>query len=67
VTCDGYQALVWDTVTGRLIGTGITAIPSKAEALKAFDPKSVIKLPPGRIKRQQLIFRSYDSMNVNRG
>jgi hypothetical protein len=62
---DGQDALIWDTVTGRLIGKGLAALPSRARALKDFDPNALTALAPDRIRRQQLIFRSYDSMNIN--
>jgi hypothetical protein len=63
--CDGKTAYIWDTVSGRLIGSGLAALPSKAQALRNFDPSALIALAPDRVRRQQLIFRSYDSMNVN--
>lgn len=63
--CDGQTAFVWDTVSGRLIGSGLAALPSKAQALRNFDPNALIALAPDRVRRQQLIFRSYDIMNVN--
>lgn len=63
---NGKNALVWDTVTGRQIGQGLDAIPTKAQAEKAFDPGMRQPLPPGRRRQVELVFRSYDSMNVNR-
>jgi hypothetical protein len=65
VVSDGKTAIVLDTVSGRKLGEGLTAILSKAEAreiLKAFKPAP---FPKNKREREKLIFRSYDSMNVN--
>jgi hypothetical protein len=67
VVSDGKTALVLDTLSGEKIGEGLDAIPSK-EALQEKAKK--IKLQPlaqKRLEREKLIFRSYDSMNVNVG
>jgi len=67
VVSDGKTALVLDTVSGEKIGEGLDAIPSK----KALQEKAkTIELQPlaeKRVEREKLIFRSYDSMNVNVG
>jgi hypothetical protein len=65
VVSDGKTAIVLDTVSGKKVGEGMDAIPSKAEAcerLKSYEPQS---LPEERREREKLIFRTYDSMNVN--
>jgi len=65
VVSDGKTAIVLDTVTGRKLGEGLPAILSKAEArgkLRAFKPSP---FPKDKREREKLIFRSYDSMNVN--
>ncbi len=63
VVSDGKSALVFDTVSGRLRGEGLEAIPTRArlmlEALE-FSP-----LPGGRRLREELIFRTYDRERVN--
>lgn len=66
VASTGKDALIWDTMTGRQIGQGLDAIPTKAQAEKAFNPGVLQPLPPGRRRQVELVFRSYDSMNVNR-
>ncbi|MGD2149019.1 MAG: type I restriction enzyme HsdR N-terminal domain-containing protein [Desulfobacterales bacterium] len=67
VVSDGKTALVLNTISGEKIGEGLDAIPSK----KAVQEKAKeIKLQPlaeKRLEREKLIFRSYDSMNVNVG
>jgi hypothetical protein len=65
VVSDGKTAIVLDTVSGRKLGEGLPAILSKAEArekLKAFKPSP---FPKVKREREKLVFRSYDSMNVN--
>lgn len=59
VASDGRDAYVWDTVSGRTLGSGLDAIPSKRDALASFDPASVEPLDEKRRTRQKLIFRAY--------
>ncbi len=66
IASDGRTALVWDTLTGRSLGQGLDAVPSQVEAQTTFDPTGLTALDEQRRLRQSLIFRSYDSMNVNR-
>jgi hypothetical protein len=63
---DGRSALVWDTISGKLIGEGMQAIPSPMKAQASFNPQSLQALDISRKWRQQLIFRSYDSHNIHR-
>jgi hypothetical protein len=67
VATDGRTAIVWDSITSQCMGKGMDAIPSKVQAEEAFDPAVVTKLDKKRRPRQQLIFKSYDSMNINIG
>jgi hypothetical protein len=67
VVSDGKTAMVLDTVSGEKIGEGLGAIPSKKalqETAKSFKLQPVAEK---RLEREKLIFRSYDSMNVNVG
>lgn len=66
VASDGATAIVWDAVSGKRLGQGLAAVPSRQQALAAFDPLRLTPLAESRRSRQQLIFRSYDSMNVHR-
>ena len=63
---DGRSAVVWDTVSGQCIGEGLDAIPTKARAVEIFDAMALVPLEKRRLARQQLIFKSYDSMNIHR-
>ena len=65
VVSDGKTAIVLDTVSGQKLGEGLNAIPSKDDAcekLKTLQPRP---FPKEKLEREKLIFRSYDSMNVN--
>ena len=66
VATDGQTAIIWDTLTARCLCKGLEAVPSKSQAMKDFDPSSVVPLDQKRLTRQQLIFYSYDKMNINR-
>jgi hypothetical protein len=66
VATDGKTAIVWNSVTAQCLGKGMDAIPSKSQAIESFDPTSLVPLDEKRRSRQQLIFKSYDSMNINK-
>lgn len=65
VVSDGKTAIVLDTTTGKKTGEGLPGIPTKAQARGIIRSASLQPLAPDRIEREKLIFRSYDSMNVN--
>jgi len=65
VVSDGLTALVFDTRSGKKRGDGLSAIPTRQELSHYARTVSLEPLAPDRRKREQLIFRSYDSMNVN--
>ncbi len=63
---DGAEAIVMDALTGKPVGEGMAALFSKDAAEKALPTLSAEPLPEPRRHKECLIFRSYDSMNVNR-
>jgi hypothetical protein len=65
VASDGKTAIVLDTVSGKKIGAGMDAIPSKKEAIEKLKSLELQPLPKERLEREKLIFRTYDSDNVN--
>ena len=65
IVSDGKTAIVLDTITGKKIGEGLHIIPAKAQAREIIQSASLQPLALERIEREKLIFRSYDSMNVN--
>jgi hypothetical protein len=62
---DGKSAILLDTASGRKIREDMVAIPSRRELLNQFKEVTLEPLVGERREREKLIFRSYDSMNVN--
>jgi len=65
VSSDGTTALVYDAVNRKKIGEGLDQMPSyeAAEAfLQTYAPEPIAE---DRRKREKIIFKSYDSMNLN--
>ena len=62
---DGKSAILLDVASGQKIGEGMAAIPSRRELMRQFTEGSLQPLAGERREREKLIFRSYDSMNVN--
>ncbi|MCP3953235.1 MAG: type I restriction enzyme HsdR N-terminal domain-containing protein [Desulfobacterales bacterium] len=65
VVSDGRKATVLDTISGKPLGEGLEAIPSKAEIEDRFQAEDFRPVPDNRLEQVKLVFRSYDSMNVN--
>ena len=62
---DGKSAILLEVASGQKIGEGMAAIPSRRELMRQFKEVSLQPLSGERREREKLIFRSYDSMNVN--
>lgn len=65
IVSDGTNATVLDTATGRKRGDGMASIPSRIEAVDLAQADPLPPVAPDRMTREKLVFRSYDSMNVN--
>ena len=65
VVSDGKNAVVLDTVSGRKIGEGLEAIPSRKQAEERLETMELLPCPEERKVREQLIFRTYDREDVN--
>jgi hypothetical protein len=65
VATDGITAIVLDTLTGKKQGEGLDAIPSRQAAAEMLSQLEMQPLPERRLEGEKLIFRSYDSLNVN--
>ena len=65
VVTDGRTAVVLDGIAGQKKGQGLAAVPSRAEAQRLLQQWVPRPLAPDRREREKLIFRTYDSMNVN--
>ena len=62
---DGRRAILLDTLTGRQVGDSWDAVPSRQQALEMLDQLDLKPLPESWREKTRLIFRSYDSLNVN--
>ncbi|MDX1708115.1 MAG: type I restriction enzyme HsdR N-terminal domain-containing protein, partial [Desulfobacterales bacterium] len=60
VVSDGKTAIVLDTVSGRKLGEGLDAIPSKEQARGQVNDPDLQPFPEARREREGLIFRTYD-------
>ena len=65
VVSDGKTAIVLDTISGKKVGDGMDAIPSKKVASDMLSSYQPVSLPAKHLERQKLIFRTFDSENVN--
>lgn len=65
VVTDGRTAVVLDGISGQTRGRGLTAVPSQAEARELLAQCEPLPLAAHRREREKLIFRTYDSMNIN--
>lgn len=66
VVSDGYTATLLDTATRKALGSGLAAIPDPVAARSYRAEHPMVPLEDKRRERECLVFRSYDSMNVNR-
>lgn len=65
VVSDGLAAIVLETKSGKSVGKDLADLPSRSEAAKLAQKDPLPPIPPERLTRERLVFRSYDSMNVN--
>jgi len=65
VVSDGKTAIVLDTISGKKIGEGLDAVPAKDAVIHNLKSYRFAVLPHERLEREKLIFRTYDSENVN--
>jgi hypothetical protein len=65
VVSDGKTAIVLDTISGKKIGDGMDAVPSKESVIQNLESYRFAAFPHERLEREKLIFRAYDCENVN--
>jgi hypothetical protein len=63
---DGKTAILFDTLSGKKISEGLGMIPSKQKLSADVKTAEFLSFPKERLRREKLIFRSYDSMEINR-
>lgn len=65
IVSDGDDAIVLETVSGKKIGQGLDAVPAKTDLERKIGETAFEALPEKRREKEKLIFRTYDSANVN--
>jgi len=65
VVSDSKTAVIYDSANGKKVGEGLSKIPSRTTAGNFFKTNQPVQIPEKRLKKEKIIFRSYDSMNVN--
>ena len=65
IVSNGITAIVLDTVSGKKTGEGMDSIPAKKEAIEKLESLELLPFPKDRLEREKLIFRTFDSENVN--
>jgi hypothetical protein len=62
---DGTSAALLDVLSAKVVGKGWEAVPDRSAARQMLQQLQWQPLPEERRNKEALIFRSYDSMNVN--
>ena len=65
VVSDSKTAVIYDAVSGKKTGEGLNRLPSRTEAGNFFKTNQPDQISEKRLKKEKIIFRSYDSMNIN--
>ncbi|MCP3941969.1 MAG: type I restriction enzyme HsdR N-terminal domain-containing protein [Desulfobacteraceae bacterium] len=66
VSTDARNAVIMETVSGKTIGHGLDAIPSRQEAEKRFISIEEIIYDPKKREREMIIYRSFNMEKINR-
>ena len=66
VSTDARDAAVMDTLTGKVIGRGIDAVPSRNEAALALSEMTPTPLAEDKVAGEMIIYRSFNLEKVNR-
>lgn len=66
VSTDARDAVVMDTLSGKTVGQGLDAIPSKQDALKLIESIEYKPLDENRKEREMIIYRSFNLEKVNK-
>ena len=65
VSTDARDAIVMDTLSGKKMGQGLDAIPSKKEAFKLVETMEYKSFDKNRKGREMIIYRSFNLEKVN--
>ena len=63
---DGDNMIVWDAISGKCVGKSFQDLMDRQAAEQYLAGMKPAELAPRDRERQQLIFKSYDTMNINR-
>jgi Type I restriction enzyme R protein N terminus (HSDR_N) len=66
VSTDARNAVIMDTVSGKTIGQGLDAIPSRQEAENRMTSIQDTLYPPEKRKLEMIIYRSFNMEKINR-
>lgn len=66
VSTDARDAVVKETATGRTLGEGLAAVPSRAQAEKQIATLAETRLAPEKREGEMIIYRSFNLEKVNR-
>lgn len=66
VVSDAKDLNLYDTITGKKIGSGFDSFPLRSDLEKYLVENELKKYPKERLERQKMVFRTYDTLNVNR-
>ncbi len=62
---DGKSAIILNTLTGEKIGEGLDSFLSKNNLIEKIHHLEMVRLSDKRRQKEKLIFRTYDTMNIN--
>ena len=66
VSTDARDAVILDTISGKAVGNGLHAVPSKKEAHEWVKSIEFIPLNENRKEREMIIFRSFNLEKINK-
>ncbi len=66
VSTDAKDAVVMDTLSGKTLGKGLTAVPSREQMVKKLPDIVFQPLEENRKEREMIIYRSFNLEKINR-
>lgn len=65
ISTDARDAIVMDTLTGKTIGKGLDAVPSKNDILNQMDKMDFKPFDESKREKEMIIYRSFNLEKVN--
>jgi Type I restriction enzyme R protein N terminus (HSDR_N) len=66
VSTDGRNAVIMDTISGKTMGQGLDAIPTREAAQKTLTAMEKTVYSPDKRKLEMIIYRSFNMEKINR-